>query len=67
MNNVKRFNAATGSDTINDAHQKMRWPLLWTLAVATMLAAGTAFNARAADVELWSPPGGNVVVKDSTG
>ena len=38
------------------------------VALATMmLTVGYAAEAPAADMELWAPPGGNVVIKDSTG
>jgi hypothetical protein len=43
-----------------------RRPIAIALAGA-LLAAGLPAELLAADVEIWAPPGGNVVIKDSSG
>ena len=43
-----------------------RRPIAVALAGA-LLAVGFPTEVLAADVELWAPPGGNVVIKDSSG
>ena len=44
-----------------------RRPVAVALAAALQLTVGFVTETPAADMELWAPPGGNVVIKDSTG
>ena len=55
-----RASRATGNDRF------ARRPIAIALAGA-LLTVGLPAEVLAADVELWAPPGGNVVIKDSSG
>ena len=47
-------------------HRFARRPLAAALAAAALLTVAFTPAAPAADMELWAPAGGNVVIKDST-
>ncbi|HZX90863.1 MAG TPA: hypothetical protein VFE67_09480, partial [Rudaea sp.] len=57
---LQRMPGATARDRF------ARRPIAVALAGA-LLATGLPAELLAADVEIWAPPGGNVVIKDSSG